>query len=80
MKESDRCPSCQLWELRRIPRKRSMRILPGSRHYICPVCGARHLVWLGVFIPIPGRRPRARSLFTGIHPLPAPYPAIRQMR
>gem|GEM_PF-6582505 len=77
MKKNNRCPACQLWEMRRIPRKSSMRLLPGSRHYGCPVCGVRRLVWLGISITLPGRKPQAHSAYQGVHPLPAPFTAFR---
>ena len=35
------CPSCQGVEIRRVTRKLWMRLIPGSRHYLCRNCN-RH--------------------------------------
>lgn len=51
------CASC-LDTLRRQDRLPWMRLLPGSRHLLCPGCGRHYLLALGRLYPLWRRRLR----------------------
>jgi hypothetical protein len=49
----ERCPRCRDGEIFRVPRRRWMRLLPSSKHYLCNDCLTRFLTVCAMAIRLP---------------------------
>jgi hypothetical protein len=53
LRSGDICPRCREGKLTRVPRRKWMRVISGSKHYVCQGCAGHLLAAWGRVIKLP---------------------------